>query len=184
MSATKQYMYTFLELNSALTLLVTCHQKKTHFGSDYDVGHESSLAPRCLLHNYSIISKCYLGLIHASSIPWMFDLTSVVTGAEGQFISEATVKETSVRVISEHINMPATQLLGDKDLSLLGDDHLCVASEHRRGKLGEKEKAAFSFKYLFDYPFGEKSIEDTFYLSEQPTGLYAACKFRPEVCRI
>ena len=44
-----------LELYSALTLLVTCHLKKTHFGSDYDVGHESSLATRCLLHNYSII---------------------------------------------------------------------------------------------------------------------------------
>ena len=47
----------------------------------------------------------------------MLNLISVVTGTEGQFISEATV-------ISEHFNMPATQLLGDKDLGLLGDDHL------------------------------------------------------------
>ena len=43
------------------------------------------------------------------------------------------------RVILEHFDIPATQLLGEKDLSLLGDNHLwCVASEHSRDKLDEK----------------------------------------------
>ena len=41
----------------------------------------------------------------------MLDLFSVVTGTEGQFISEATVKKTSLRVISENFDMTATQLV-------------------------------------------------------------------------
>ena len=54
-------------------------------------------------------------------------------------------------------------------LSPLGDDHLwCVSSEHSKGKLGEKEKAAFSIKYLF--------VFDTLCLSGQPTSLHEANK--------
>ena len=39
----------------------------------------------------------------------------------------------------------------------------CVTSEHSKGKLGVKEKAVFSLKYmyLFVYPFGPKSIKFT-----------------------
>ena len=62
-------------------------------------------------------------MIHAA-IPWMLDLISIVTRIEGQFISEATVKETSLRVISEHFNMLAIQLLADRDLSLLDENPL------------------------------------------------------------
>ena len=41
-----------------------------------------------------------------------------------------------------------------KNGSLLGDNHLwCTACEHCRGKLDAKKEAAFSFKYLFVYPF-------------------------------
>ena len=54
----------------------------------------------------------------------MLDLISIVTRIEGQFISEATVKETSLRVISEHFNMLAIQLLADRDLSLLDENPL------------------------------------------------------------
>ena len=46
-----------------------------------------------------------------SSLPWRLDLPSVITGAEGQFIlSQATVKK-SLRLNSEHFDMPATQLV-------------------------------------------------------------------------
>ena len=80
----------------------------------------------------------------------MLDLISIVTRIEGQFISEATAKETSLRVISEHFNMLAIQLLADRDLSLLDENPLwCVASEHSKGRLGAKEKAAFSFKHIW-----------------------------------
>ena len=41
-------------------------------------------------------------------MPWMLDLLSLVTGTEGQFISEATIKKTSLRVFSQHFDMPAT----------------------------------------------------------------------------
>ena len=45
--------------------------------------------------------------------------------------------------------MPATQILGDKDLGLLDDNYLwCATIEHSEGKLGAKKKAIFSFKYL------------------------------------
>ena len=52
--------------------------------------------------------KCYLGQTYDSFMSCMFDFLSVVTGTEGQFISQATVKKTSLRVISNH--MLATQL--------------------------------------------------------------------------
>ena len=64
-----------------------------------------------------VIMKCY-GLTHASSIPCMLDLLSVVIG---------TLKNK------------------------FQSDFVCVASEHRRGKLDAKEKAVFSFEYLFVY---------------------------------
>ena len=50
-------------------------------------------------------------LRHASSMPWMLDLLSVDSGTEDQFISETTVEKMSLRVISEHFVMPASQLL-------------------------------------------------------------------------
>ena len=89
-------------------------------------------------------------------MPRMFQY--VVAGTEAQFISKATVRKTGQRMISEHLCMPATQLLGDKYLSLTDDNHLqCVTSEHTRGQLGRKQKTVF----LFVYPFRGKSIEDT-----------------------
>ena len=42
---------------------------------------------------------------------WMFDLLSVDSGTEDQFISETTVEKISLRVILEHFDMPASQLL-------------------------------------------------------------------------
>ena len=42
--------------------------------------------------------KYYLGLTHASSIPWILNLLSVVTGTEDQFILEAIVKQESIPV--------------------------------------------------------------------------------------
>ena len=58
-------------------------------------------------------------------------------------------------------------LLGDKDLSLLGVNHLwCVANEYSKGKLGAEEKAAFFFKYLFVYPFRVKNTKDALYPSQ------------------
>ena len=61
-------------------------------------------------------------------------------------------------------------LLGDKDVSHLGDNHLlCVAGEYCRGKLVAKEKAAFSFKYLLVYSFRVKSVEDALYPSGRST---------------
>ena len=49
--------------------------------------------------------------------------------------------------------------LNDKYLSLLSNRQLWhVTSEHSKGKLSTKEKVVFSFKYLFVYPFGGKSI--------------------------
>ena len=62
-------------------------------------------------------------------------------------------------------------------MSHLGDSHLlCVAGEHCRGKLDEKEKAAFSFKYLLVYSFRVKSVEDALYLGNPPV-FHAAYKF-------
>ena len=55
---------------------------------------------------------------------WVLDLLRVVSRIEGQCISEATVKKTILRVISENFHMPTTQLLVNKDLSLLGHNHL------------------------------------------------------------
>ena len=66
--------------------------------------------------------------------------------------------------ISDHFHMPATQLLDNKYLVLLGDHRLwCVASEHSKVKQSEKENS------LFVNPFGAKSIRDNLYLSEQLT---------------
>ena len=64
---------------------------------------------RCALHKFSIIRSARLDtcLFHA----WMFDHLSVVTGTESKFISGTTVKETSLRGISEHFDMAATQLV-------------------------------------------------------------------------
>ena len=46
-----------------------------------------------------------------------------------------------------------SELLHDKYLSLPNDNHLyCVTSEHTRGQLSRKEKAAFFIKYPFVYP--------------------------------
>ena len=48
------------------------------------------------------------------SMPWMLDLLCIVTGIGGQFLSEARVrkwKKTSLRAISEHFDMPGTQLV-------------------------------------------------------------------------
>ena len=42
---------------------------------------------------------------------WMLDLLGVDSGTEDQFISETTVEKMSLRVISEHFDMPASQLL-------------------------------------------------------------------------
>ena len=44
-------------------------------------------------------------------MPWMLDVLIVVTWTEGQFMSEATVKKTCLRVILEHFDMLATQLV-------------------------------------------------------------------------
>ena len=44
-------------------------------------------------------------------MPWMLDLLSAASGKEDQFISETTVEKMSLRVISEHLDMPASQLL-------------------------------------------------------------------------
>ena len=44
-------------------------------------------------------------------MPWMLDLLSVDSGTEDQFILETTVEKMSLRVISEHFDMPASQLL-------------------------------------------------------------------------
>ena len=66
--------------------------------------------------------------------------------------------------ISDHIHMPATQLLDNKYLVLLGDHRLwCVASEHSKVKQSAKENS------LFVNPFGTKSIRDNLYLSGQLT---------------
>ena len=42
---------------------------------------------------------------------WMLDLLSVDSGTEDQFISESIVEKMSLRVILEHFDMPASQLL-------------------------------------------------------------------------
>ena len=44
-------------------------------------------------------------------MPWMLDLLSAASVTEEQFISETTVEKMSLRVISEHFDMPASQLL-------------------------------------------------------------------------
>ena len=44
-------------------------------------------------------------------MPWMLDLLSADSGTEDQFISETTVEKMSLRVNSEHFDMPASQLL-------------------------------------------------------------------------
>ena len=44
-------------------------------------------------------------------MPWMLDLLSAASGKEDQFISETRVEKMSLRVISEHFDMPAYQLL-------------------------------------------------------------------------
>ena len=44
-------------------------------------------------------------------MPWMHDLLSVDSGTEDQFLSETTVEKMSLRVISEHLDMPVSQLL-------------------------------------------------------------------------
>ena len=44
-------------------------------------------------------------------MPWMLDLLRIDSGTEDQFISETTVGKMSLRVISEHFDMPASPLL-------------------------------------------------------------------------
>ena len=44
-------------------------------------------------------------------MPWMLDLLSVDSGTEDQFISQTTAEKMSLRVISEHFDMPASPLL-------------------------------------------------------------------------
>ena len=44
-------------------------------------------------------------------MPWMLDLLSVDSGTEDQFISETVVEKVSLRVISEHFDMPDSPLL-------------------------------------------------------------------------
>ena len=44
-------------------------------------------------------------------MPWMLDLLSVDSGTEDQFISETTVEKITLRVISEHFDMPTSPLL-------------------------------------------------------------------------
>ena len=54
-------------------------RKNGHFGSEHDGSYESGFMTRCLLHNFSIIgSAIWSG--HASSMPGMLDLLSVLTG--------------------------------------------------------------------------------------------------------
>ena len=44
-------------------------------------------------------------------MPRMLEPLGVVTGTGDQFISDARVRKTGQRVISEHLCMPATQLV-------------------------------------------------------------------------
>ena len=76
-----------------------------------------------------------------------------------------------------------SELLHDKYLSLSDDNHLyCVTSEHTRGQLGGKEKAPFSIKYLFVYPFRGKSVEDALSPSGQPARFLHSPEFFNQKC--
>ena len=44
-------------------------------------------------------------------MPWMLDLLSVDSGTQDQFVSETAVEKMSLGVISEHFDMPASELL-------------------------------------------------------------------------
>ena len=50
------------------------------------------------------------------------------------------------------------------------------------GKLGRKEKAAFSIEYPFVCPFWGKSVKDALSPSEQPTSFSCSSKFFNQMC--
>ena len=76
-------------------------------------------------------------------------LISFITGTEGQFILEATVEKAEVIEWFQSTlkYQLLSQLLGDKNLGLVGDNPLwCGITEGSNGKLVVKEKTTFSFK--------------------------------------
>ena len=75
-------------------------------------------------------------------------------------------------MISDHFEMPSTHWLSDdKDLGFIGDNHLRSAtSEDSKEKIGAKQKATFSFKYLFRYLFAQ--------VGDPPAVLHAVHRFR------
>ena len=76
-----------------------------------------------------------------------------------------------------------SELLHDKYFSLPNDNHLyCVTSEHTRGQLGKKEKAAFSIEYQFVYPFWGKSVKDALSPSGLPASFSCSLEFFDQKC--
>ena len=138
--------------------------RKMVFGDEYDGGYESGFTTRSLLQNFLIIrNNMYTWHMPVPYHGWL-TASKCSYWNRGSIYIRSYREKKSLRVISKHFDILSTQLLGDKDLSLLRNNHLWhVASEHRRVNLDAKEKAAFSFKYLFTYLF------DIFYQSGQPT---------------
>ena len=66
-----------------------------------------------------MLSRLNTCLFHAKdTLP-----ASIITGREGQFISETSFKK--VRGISDHFDMPVIRWLSnDQDLGFIGDNHL------------------------------------------------------------
>ena len=58
----------------------------------------------------------------------------------------------------------------------------CVTSEHTKGQLGRKEKAAFSIEYQTVYPFWGKSVFDALSLSGQHTSFLCSPELFNQKC--
>ena len=114
----------------------------------------------------------------------MLEPLSILTGTRGQFLSESTVrKQVRPWFQSTFACQLLSELLHDKYLSLLNDNHLyCVTSEYTRGQLGRKEKAAFSIKYQFVCNFWGKSIKDALSPTGQPTSFSCSLEFFNQKC--
>ena len=76
-----------------------------------------------------------------------------------------------------------SELSDDNYLSLPDDNHLYyVTSEHTRGQLCRKEKAAFSIKSPLGYLFRGKSVFDALYPSWQPASFSCSPEFFSQKC--
>ena len=114
--------------------------KNYHFGGECEGSYGSSYTTRYQLYNYLI----------ATGVIWAWHMSFPFHGCIISFVHLLEQRANLYQKLlwenpdmsdfrTEHLHIPATQLLGDKYLDLLGDNYLwCVTMEHNEGKLSTK----------------------------------------------